>query len=312
MSYQKYTLEVISHLPQFKNKTLRKHYVDGIETIGAWGDEPFEIKFKNNTNQKIQVKLSLDGTDILTGKPADTEVSQDMWVVNGYETLNLKAWPETSNGGASFVFTSANNSVAAHTHGNLSSRGIIAAAIFVEGHVNPPLLRIQNHYHHHYKSYPVTYIPTIFPYYNGALGDITCGGNIGSINNIASNFSLSNSTVSINSCDASNASTITYSDNRADVAKNLESLVSVGAGEHVDQKITYVSGLVTPTFTETMRVRYMWWDDLVVRLKETNVAAPHASGFPGDQDRKMNLGTTPRVGGSFHRSEDNSQSYFRI
>ena len=67
-----YSLEVISHHPTFKNKSLRKYYVDGIDTIGAWGDEPFEIVFKNNTWQKVQVKLSLDGTDILTGEPANT------------------------------------------------------------------------------------------------------------------------------------------------------------------------------------------------------------------------------------------------
>ena len=46
-------------------------------------------------------------------------------------TLSLKAWPENSKSGASFVFTSAQNSVALHTHGDLSSRGIIAAAVFV-------------------------------------------------------------------------------------------------------------------------------------------------------------------------------------
>src|SRR5208283_463285 len=140
MSNPKFTLEIISHHPQFAKKSLRKYYVDGIETVGAWGDEPFEIRFKNNTYQKVQVKLSLDGTDILTGKLADTELSPKMWVVNAYDTLSLKAWPEDNNGGAGFVFTGADNSVAGHTHGNLSSRGIIAAAVFTEGHVEPQRL----------------------------------------------------------------------------------------------------------------------------------------------------------------------------
>jgi hypothetical protein len=66
------------------------------------------------------MKLSLDGTDILTGKPADTQVSKDMWVVDGMKSISLKAWPEDNNGGAAFIFTSANNSVAVHTHGDLS------------------------------------------------------------------------------------------------------------------------------------------------------------------------------------------------
>src|SRR3984957_20893584 len=117
-----YTLDIISHHPQFSGKNLKKYYINGIDTVGAWGNEPFEIRFKNNTRQKVQVKISVDGTDIFTGKLADTEVSSDMWVVNGCGTLSLKAWPENNNGGAAFVFTSVNNGVATHTHGNLSSR----------------------------------------------------------------------------------------------------------------------------------------------------------------------------------------------
>src|SRR5271168_5367765 len=97
---QNYSLEIISHHPSFSNKSLRKYYVDGIDTVGAWGDEPFEIKFTNHTWQKLQVKLSLDGTDILSGQPATTEVDEHMWVVNGGATMTLKAWPETNQGGA--------------------------------------------------------------------------------------------------------------------------------------------------------------------------------------------------------------------
>ena len=153
-----YELSVISNHKDFNGKTLKKFYVDGIDTIGAYGDENFSIVFKNNTHQKIQVVISLDGTNILTGKLATTEASKDMWVVNGYGTLKLDAFPETNNGGAGFVFTSANNSVATHTHGDMSSRGIIAAAVFVEGHVEPQRINLQpvqqNHHHYHYDKYP--------------------------------------------------------------------------------------------------------------------------------------------------------------
>jgi hypothetical protein len=315
MSTSNYTLEVISHHQQFKNKSLRKYYVDGIETIGAWGDEPFEIRFKNNTWQKVQVKISLDGTDVLTGQPATTDVSKDMWVVNGYGTLNLKAWPETNNGGASFVFTSANNSVAVHTHGDLSARGIIAAAVYVEGHVDLTPLRVEEHHHHHYPRYRHYWDSTSSPYWIGGgviLNNSTLGGGGTYSSNTISTADMtkgiaSNSVDCFNLSDASPAS--------AD-SRSLESLVSVGAGQHVDQKITYVTGLTKPTFTESVRVRYLWWDDLVAKLRENNVSAPHASGFPGDKNQHvMSLGSTPRRGGSFRRSEQNVSSapaYSRI
>jgi uncharacterized protein YfeS len=37
MSKPNYSLEIISHHPTFKNKSLRKYYVEGIDTIGVWG-----------------------------------------------------------------------------------------------------------------------------------------------------------------------------------------------------------------------------------------------------------------------------------
>lgn len=302
MSTSNYSLEVISHHPQFKNKNLRQYYVDGINTVGAWGNEPFEIKFKNNTYQKVQVKISLDGTDVLTGQPANTEVSSKMWVVNGYETLNLKAWPETNNGGASFIFTSANNSVAVHTHGDLSSRGIIAAAVYVEGKVEPIYHRVEHH-HHYPRNYlwDGVYIGGVLNT-NNTIGGGSFGGPTYSTN--SSSFSLNDSDTVVTS------NSLNTNDSRS---KDLESLVSVGAGDHVDQKITYVSGLIKPTFTETLRVKYLWWDDLQAKLRENNVPAPHASGFPGDRNHNvMSLGNTPRVEGTGRKAEPVAFNYSRV
>jgi len=304
MSHEKYTLEIISQHPQFAKKSLRKYAVDGIETVGAWGDEPFEIRFKNNTFQKIQVKISLDGTDILSGKPADTEVSKDMWVVNGYDTLTLKAWPEDNNGGAGFVFTSANNSVAAHTHGDMSSRGIIAAAVFVEGHVEPQRISLQapqQHHHYHYDNYPY------YPYYQGIsytpvqqnyfLGQRRCKGlqsdNI--LLNTVGGLRGGNNSVSYNASASASMDSMDFAEVNDDGDRSLESLVSVGAGEHVNQKITYVTGLVKPMFTETVRVKYLWWDDLVNKLRSQTVAQAQPSGFPGDTKKNIDLGGTPRI-----------------
>ena len=310
-----YSLEIISHHSKFNEKSLRKYYVDGIETVGAWGDEPFEIRFKNHTSQKVQVKLSLDGTDILTGKPADTQASSDMWVVNGYDTLSLKAWPETNNGGASFVFTSADNSVALHTHGDMSCRGIIAAAVFTEGHVepiryNPPII-VKEHHYHPYPTYPYYYPPVdvIYPntypiWINNTIG--TCDGLNGGITYTANNFgtmvpqSVSSASFDCNfvggPAAASGAETFGSTLDEVSDSRGLETLVSIGAGEHVDQKITYVTGLIKPIFSETIRVKYVWWDELVAKLRTETKAQVQPSGFPGDKQKNIDLGKIPRIG----------------
>jgi len=268
MFKQDYSLEIISHHSNFKNKNLKKYYVEGIDTVGAWGDEPFEILFKNNTSNKVQVKLTIDGTDVLTGKLATTDITPDMWMVNGYGTLSLKAWPETSNGGAQLVFTSGSNSVALHTHGDLSNRGIIAAAVYVEGYMAP---RSRFDWQD-YISGPIgrsSYKGVASPN-TGVLGDV-----------VYTNTNISESCDSFSDCDFEN--------------KSLEKLVSVGAGSHVDQKINYVPGLITPVFTQSVRVKYMWWDELQNKLQTNYVSEPHPSGFPADKRANINLGSTPRI-----------------
>lgn len=130
-----YELQVVSHLPKFDGKVLKHWFVDGLETIGVCGDEPFELVFKNNTSERVQVRLSVDGTDVLTGKEAHTSPTHDgMWVVDAWSSMALKAWPETDQRGRSFQFGKTADSVAAHTHGDMSSRGIIAAAVFIESY----------------------------------------------------------------------------------------------------------------------------------------------------------------------------------
>lgn len=299
--FQKYSLEIVSHHRDFSNKVMRQYYVDGINTVGAFGDEPFEVRFKNHTSSKVQVKLSIDGTDLLTGDKATTDINKDMWVVQAYGTLNLKAWPETHNGGAALIFTSANNSVAVHTHGDLSSHGIIAAAVFEEGYVAPPPRFVEKH---HYHNYPYIY-PTWEKWYTlGDYGSFRLGDSSGNFQvqtnavytNNAADFSGTLGASSI-SCSLNGDTQASASLETADeTSKSLQSLAAVGAGEYVAQNITYTTGLTKPIFTETVRLRYLWWDDLVAKLKNASAEAPHGSGFPGDSSKLINLGKTPRVG----------------
>jgi hypothetical protein len=324
MFTSKYSLEIVSHHPKFKNKNLRKYHVEGIDTVGAWGDEPFEIVFKNNTSQRVEVKLSVDGTDILTGKPATTVKDSDMWLVNGYGTLSLKAWPETNNGGAQFIFTSANNSVAIHTHGDMSSRGIVAAAVFTESHVEPRRIEPHRVDHHHHYSWP--YNNYTYPIW---ASDTLIGGSVldgDCLNETYDSMTFNSATAAVDCCAPAAASvnslnmdmtrSVQSNVKEKPTSKRLESLAAVGAGQHVEQKLTYAAGLIKPIFTETVRVRYMWWDDLVTKLTENKVPEAHASGFPGDGDKhNINLGKTPRIGSfgtAFPRQAATAPNYARV
>lgn len=262
-----FDLNIVSYHDKFKNKVMKKHYVDGLDTVGAWGDEPFEILFTNNTGSTTQVKLSIDGTDILTGKLADLEISDNMWLVKPYESLRLKAWPETNNGGAKFMFTSEDKGVASNTHGNLSSNGIIAAAVYVEGY--SPFIR------------------------RSSLDDYAKGG-------LLRSCSSGQRTQSTKKCfnqnfDFDRRREVEISDISEGAVPVAASLPSVGAGEYINQKLITVAGLNKPVLSKILTVKYLWWDDLVEKLN-SHKGHNQSLGFPGDKEKHfIDLGNTPRL-----------------
>src|ERR1700722_9404039 len=170
LSFSPYSLNIISHHKDFDGKFMHQHNIEGINTIGVYGNEEFEIQFGNNScMQRVSIKSSLDGTDIITGGVADSNPSSQMWIVEPLSTLSLKAWPESNQGGASFIFTNSENGVATHLHSDISCRGIIGCAVFVEGNVEPVSLTYPYPYPYFYLDY---YNPCYFPMYINN----TCGG----------------------------------------------------------------------------------------------------------------------------------------
>lgn len=261
MSYNKYSLNIVSQAPLYRGSKIRKYALDGVETIGVVENEVFAIEFKNNSTKKVEVKLSLDGIDVLTGELANTDPSSKKWLVNPYSTLFLRAFPESTNGGAQFVFTNAKNSVAAGLHGNLSNQGIIAAAVFEDSYVEPTV-----------------------SYRNECKG-VRCRGIVGS---------------SINEID----DRLDYSP--LDEPRSLEKSLSlnkkaaVGAGEYVEQRITYAKGLVEPYLADTIKLNYLYWDQLKEKILASRPCEPN--GFPGDG--LINLKSIPKVKYSFSRVQD--------
>jgi hypothetical protein len=279
---ENYSLEVVSHLKEFAGSKLKKYHVDGIDTIGVYGDEPFELIFKNHTNSSVQIKVSIDGVDIQTGEKASTNNRGPFFQVPGktyltsYGSISLKAWPENKNGGAAFVFTSAGNSVALHTTGDISHKGIIAVAVYEEKHQytydygswikNPPF-DISSRFERDFirKSFTSDYS---FGTYNKCIG--------------SNKMSYSASTA----------------DSREPLLENNSSVINsaaVGAGQYVEQKLNTVSGFKKPELCDTVRLRYLWWDDLKVKAEKINRDLPHPTGFPMDKSFGINLKNTPKL-----------------
>lgn len=296
-----FSLDIISRHPKFDGRKLRKFALDGIETIGVWGDEPFEINFHNSSYEDVQVRVSLDGTDVMTGKPADLEINHAMWLVRAGRTLHLRAWHETQEGGARFVFTGADKSVALHTHGDMSHKGIISVAVFTDADRPTHVERTwRDERRRHAVGKAKSAIASGEGYYQGG-GDVTKGGMPAAapagIYHTATPIS-ENSTLG-------GSETTTYgtlyrevdSDmSRRSDTKLLKKEAAVGAGEFVNQRTHTVRGLNKPVLNSVLRLRYMWWDDVIARLKTSRYSDPYPTGFPADKIKSFaDLSGVPRI-----------------
>lgn len=261
--FKQYELEVKSN-----NKTYKQYNVGDDLFIGVGKDEEFEVVFKNNTSNPVQVRLSLDGTDILTGAQASTDAKGEMWYVGARDKLVLKAWPESSSGGAKFIFSDSKKSVAAHTHGNMSGRGIIAAAVYVEKYTN-------------------IYCNDIYLWNNGA--------NVGGSILRSKNLEMPKTEI-LCSLDASYSRDIHDDDAALDYSSAKP---GIGASEYAEQKLTKVAGLREPGLNQILYLHYDWWDNLKKQLKPTK----QMQAFPGDDNFVgIDLKNTPRKGKSTKKS----------
>lgn len=267
-----YSLEIISEDKNHEGKLFREHNVDGVNTIGVGKKEPFAIRFKNRSSEMVQVRISVDGTDIISGNLASTEPVGKMWLVKAYDQLTLRAWPEDNRGGARFIFSDEKSSVAANTHGSTAGVGIIAAAVFVEGALKYT-----------------------------AWNSINSGG-------LLYGMPMRRRGGMTKSCIRAQSANVDYCcDLRSlDISEaSLEKKAAVGAGEQVKQAIHNAKGLEQPKFETALTINYEWWDSLQKKLNYcSEPTSPNP--FPGDKIG-IKLGSTPRQKSTaakcpFHRS----------
>lgn len=109
-----YSLEIFNKL---ENKKYQTYKLNNQDNIGIYENESFEIVLKNNTLSKVHAIISLNDIDVLNGKIATLEITNNMFVVEGYESLKVSAWPDNYCNGSNFMFSN-------------NSNGIISVAVF--------------------------------------------------------------------------------------------------------------------------------------------------------------------------------------
>jgi hypothetical protein len=97
--------------------------------IGEEGDE-YGIKLRNLSDARVEVVVSVDGLDVIDGRPASTK--KRGYLIAPGATLMVKGFRTSSDSMAAFEFSSVRESYAQLKHGNPRNVGVIGLAVFYE------------------------------------------------------------------------------------------------------------------------------------------------------------------------------------
>lgn len=103
--------------------------------IGETGRR-YAIVVHNNTSHRLEAVLSVDGLDVLDGKPAS--VAKSGYVISPYATLEVDGFRQSLNAVAAFRFGSVAESYAHRKYGETRNVGVMGLAIFHEYGDHPP------------------------------------------------------------------------------------------------------------------------------------------------------------------------------
>lgn len=95
----------------------------------------YSLIVKNKAKSRLEMVLSVDGLDVMDGKPSSTK--KRGYIVEPGKTLEVKGWRTSQATVASFRFSSVGGSYANLKDGDTRNVGVIGLAVYTEKGVDP-------------------------------------------------------------------------------------------------------------------------------------------------------------------------------
>lgn len=130
-----------------KGRPINEYSHNGQIFIEGRDGSNFEIEFKNQSPNRIEAVLSVDGLSVIDGKEAGPTSSG--YVLGPYETVRIPGWKLTDEQVAAFQFAGKKGSYAAQSTGSARNTGVLGAMVFAEK--RPAYVPV----HHQYASSPM-------------------------------------------------------------------------------------------------------------------------------------------------------------
>jgi hypothetical protein len=115
---------------QVNGRACKEYTHKGMSFIEARSGTTYTIKIKNDNPYRVMAVLSVDGLDVVTGKPA--EETNTGYIIDAYSSLDVKGYRISDDNSASFIFTSKGNSYVQQTKSNATNAGVIGLRTFKE------------------------------------------------------------------------------------------------------------------------------------------------------------------------------------
>jgi hypothetical protein len=98
--------------------------------------ERYTLRVVNHSGRRVEAVVSVDGRDVIDGKPADWHGKRG-YLVPAWSSVDIDGWRISQREAAAFRFSAVSDSYAART-GNAREVGVIGVAIFPERWYPPP------------------------------------------------------------------------------------------------------------------------------------------------------------------------------
>jgi hypothetical protein len=114
----------------------------------------YTLRIHNRSGQRVEAVVSVDGRDVIDGRPADYQHKRG-YLVAPYGQVDIDGWRLTTNEAAAFRFSGVANSYAART-GSAREVGVIGVAVFPERPEPPYHVYVPHPYPHPRRYYDDT------------------------------------------------------------------------------------------------------------------------------------------------------------
>lgn len=128
-----YTLELL-----VKGKPITEYTHENEFFVEGRKGSEYEVKITNNSHRRILAIPSVDGLNVITGKPASS--TDTGYVIPGYQSVTIPGWTLDKAEVAKFTFSANDRSYSAQSGQGESNLGIIGVRVFNERYVPPPVV----------------------------------------------------------------------------------------------------------------------------------------------------------------------------